>query len=389
MSDLFDIIHTSGTAAENPYSKIGFTRNPFRAPDPGEAPPPLYSGHIEAELQQIRQWLKSVHVDNVRQPLSLVGTIGSGKTALLAAVERSIRAWPADQRAEVFRFNLPDIGMSRPNLGALLISAIERMGVPAVSVAPDQSLRVVWGIVQSSEPLDGSGRLTPVFNRIRGASGEEKAELARLLSRWLERSPLTPAQANRLGLHRRIDWEGEVVAVAGELLRMAARCRVIKTVFLLVDQLEDLFTSNVTALRRARILTDLRGLIDEIDAGAPIGLVLSWSPDVRAGVKPEGEVEAQLQRQYEALFSRMERVRVNIPFLSRDRAAPFAEEWLKPARAESGADPTKQPDARALAEAAWSSLRSENALFPGDKITPREFLTHLSREVDRRAGIRK
>jgi hypothetical protein len=386
VSDLFDIYDEASKADENPYEPLGLLRNPFRSAEPQPGKNPLYTGHIETELKLVRSWLRDVQMNDVRQPLSLVGTIGSGKTALLTAIEAGIKGWPASEKTEVFRYNLPDIGMSKPNLGALLIGSIERMAVDGVGNVPDKTLRLVWGVVRSRRPIPAGGRLTDVLERLRRASaGEQQQELVHLFSRWIERNALTPAQAHRLGLHRRIDWEGEVVPVAAELLKVARKCEVIRTVFILVDQLEDLFTSNVTPLRRARILTDLRGLIDEIDAGAPIGLLLSWSPDVHTGLQ-DGQVEAQLQQQYEALFSRMQRNRVDIPYLTRDDVNQFTAKWLKPAIEEVGQDP-RQPKPAALAESAWNAMKDESALFPGGKTTPREFLTYLSREVDRRVGL--
>jgi hypothetical protein len=248
----------------------------------------------------------------------------------------------------------------------------------------------VWAIVSAAPfPTQLRGSLAIALRHIQGKPQGERQELAAIVSRWLQRFPLTPAQASRVGLRPRIDWEGELVPVVADLLRAAVGTGMLRTLFLLIDQLEDLFTPTFSELRRARILTDLRGLVDEIEADAPVGLLLAWTPDFGTSAgRPRGRVETLFQSKYEALYSRMERRRVDLPLLGHEHAKPFADEWVNAAKEEPGFDPDRQPGITEVAQAAWSRLERTQGLFPGGKATPREFLASLADEVDRLAGLR-
>jgi hypothetical protein len=286
---------------------------------------------------------------------------------------------------------LSDTGYARASVGGFLIAAFERMSLGGRPPSPD-ILPLVWSVITVTDfsatpkgPLSAALRLaweTPLT---------ERPERARLISRWLQRSPLTPTEAMRVGLHRRIDWEGELIRTAAEFLRLARELEVLRTFFLFVDQLEDLFGRGFSDLRRARILSDLRSLVDEIDAGAPIGLMLAWTPDFSEGGRMAGSrsVEMEFKEKYEALFARMQRRRVNLPLLSSDHAEPFAKKWIEALRDEPGFEEDKQPSAAELAVAAWGVLERGRTLLPGapKRATPRDLLRALGDEVDRRAGL--
>jgi hypothetical protein len=148
--------------------------------------------------------------------------------------------------------------------------------------------------------------------------------------------------------------------------------------FLFIDQLEDLFSKGLTPVRRSRVLTDLRALIDIVDGGAPIGLLLSWAPGF----------DAEIRTQYPAVYTRLARRRVELPLLERRYAASFTDVWMKGQQDKPGYHPSKQPSAADLSEKAWDALRAKGRLLPpGEKATPRDFLLALANEADRRVGL--
>ncbi|HSN97432.1 MAG TPA: hypothetical protein VLS89_04005, partial [Candidatus Nanopelagicales bacterium] len=169
----------------------------------------------------------------------------------------------------------------------------------------------------------------------------------------------------------------ELVNIAAEALRLAHRSGVLQTLFLFVDQIEELFRPTFSELRRARILTDLRSLVDDIDEGAPVGLLLSWTP----------ESDSVFKRKYEALVGRLQRRQIILPLLSREDAEPFAKVWIE-ALPGSDRGRSTQPVLSRLVTLAWSRLQTQQELFSATKATPRQLLTALAEEVDQLAGIR-
>jgi hypothetical protein len=269
---------------------------------------------------------------------------------------------------------LGDAGYKNASVGGLLIAALERLRLPGPR-PPEGVLDLVWAIANSkSFQTTSRGLLTAAFERARE---KDVTQGAMLISRWLQRTPLTPVQGQRMGLARRIDWEGELIPIAAELFSLARHCGVLSTFFFFIDQIEELFRPNFSELRRARLLTDLRGLVDEIDAGAPVGLLLAWTPDV----------EQQFQLKYDALFGRMKRRRVDLPQLPFEHALGFAKSWVEACRDEGGFDPRRQPPLDQVVQGAWARLKKNRMLFPGDVSTPRDCLTTLAEEIDHRAGL--
>jgi hypothetical protein len=394
MTDVLDFLGIEGVPpAADSYRALGYSRNPFRPSAEAEAAgmTPFYTGHILEELKRVLGWIKDVHRLGVRQPMALVGNIGAGKSRILSWLRNHLSSLPADERVWTDVVLLSETGYGRASVGGFLVAALERMSSPDRPPLLD-ILPLVWSVVTVPEFVARPrGPLGAALRQAWGSQGSERSERARLISRWLQRSPLTPSEANRIGLHRRIDWEGELIRTAAEFLRLACDLGVLKTLFLFVDQLEDLFGSSFSDLRRARILSDLRSLVDEIDAGAPIGLMLAWTPDFTEGglAGRRRSVEVEFREKYEALFGRMQRRRVDLPLLTLQYAEPFASEWVQSVGAEAGWDRERQPPVADVALAAWSALERSRALLPGDprRATPRQLLTALGDEVDRRAGL--
>jgi hypothetical protein len=367
------------TGAENAYLRIGYDRNPFRPVADDAARQPLYTGHIKEQLQQIQQWAREVNEKRVRQPLSIVGSLGTGKTTILRVLEVGLSAWPSTEKVFVHSVLLSDTGYARVSVGAMLISALERAMESIADDVPSEVLAIVWAVIQADDvPGLTTGPLGMAIKKARDANGEQQRALAVDISQWLRRLPLTPTRVRESGLARPIDWEGELVGVVAELLTLAQQTGALKTFFLFVDQIEELFRPTFSELRRARILTDLRSLVDSIDDGAPIGLLLAWAP----------ESDESLQKKYEALYARLQRRRIDLPLLTEKDAEPFAKVWVD---ALPGQEPKRRrPKLDELVKGAWSRLYQQRQLMPSaqERTEPRTLLKALAEEVDERAGVR-
>jgi hypothetical protein len=394
IDNLFGLQSAYGASHRNRYVALGYPTNPFRVPldAQGGESGPLYCGHIERELNDIQNWVQDV-VDHASvQPLSLIGNIGAGKTRVLRHLQRGLLAQSLDLRLACDMVVVSDAGYSRASLGALIVGVLERMSIAWAKDVPDGVLPLIWAIVTSNGggQVDARGNACRALIAARKSQGAQRVEQVRIISRWLQRVPLTASEMRTTGLVRRIDWEGELILVLAEILGLARAVGALSSLFLFVDQLEDLFRGALSELRRSRILTDLRGLVDEIDAGAPIGLIVSWSPEVsaQAGLGPSHEVGEQLKRSYAALFNRLERRQVRMPLLSQPDAAPFAAQWINYQSGAEGWNPDRQPPVVQLVDAAWDALKTGRKLIQGagTGVTPRELLTALADEVDRRAG---
>ncbi|MDP3209444.1 MAG: hypothetical protein Q8M65_09880, partial [Rhodoglobus sp.] len=142
MSDLFDIFRLEGNrtaSGPNPYRTLGYERNPFR-PQPDEENTesgPFYGGHIQRELGEVQRWMKEVHTDGSRQPLSLVGNIGVGKSRILRMLRHAVAGWPVGEKAWADLITLTDTGYARASVGGLLLTCLERMQLPDAPTVPD------------------------------------------------------------------------------------------------------------------------------------------------------------------------------------------------------------------------------------------------------------
>lgn len=394
MSAVFDIFGVaSPSGPSGVYNDLGYPRNPFRESGGALANEvgPFYTKHITNQLSQIQDWVREIYLGQTTDCLALVGNIGAGKTRILRFLNQSLANFPQAQQVVSDLVLLSDTGYTRASVGGMLIAALERMQMAWVQPIPEGVLPVVWAIVMSNRfPQSVDGLLGHALERAVRATRTERDELAQLISKWLQRTPLTAAQANKTGLQRRIDWEGELVRIIAELLKLADGAGALRRSFMLVDQLEDLFRPAFSELRRSRMLTDLRGLVDEVARGCPMGVLLAWTPDFSSGsapFRPSIGVEALFQREYAALYSRMSKRRINLPLLKLVDAQPFAQTWIDALKQERGFVESLQPDLTQIVERAWSHLKQQRILLPGaEEATPRSLLGALAQEVDRIAG---
>lgn len=365
----------------NPYERVGFSMNPFRPSevDVRAGTVPFFEEYIETQLAQIGQWVDDVHVRGQRQPIALVGNIGVGKTLIIGRLVHLLREL-VPQKIAVDSLILSDAGYGRISVGSWLIMALERLEFPwqlTPTPLPPDVLPVLHHL--SQQPLvTGTGRIARTLAHIAGQPSADRTPLVRNLTTWVKRGALTEAQSRKLGLGQKLDWEGELIPIVGEILTLARETGILGTFFLFIDQLEDLFSKGLTPVRRSRVLTDLRALIDVIDGGAPMGLLLSWAPGF----------DAEIRNQYPAVYTRLARRRVDLPLLELRYATGFTEAWMVGQKDQPGYNPAKQPNAADLSDKAWSALRAKGLLLPpGEKATPRDLLTALAHELDRRAGL--
>lgn len=355
--------------------------NPFRPAevDVRSGAVPFFEEYIATQLGQIAQWVDDVHVRGQRQPLALVGNIGVGKTLVIGRLVHLLRNL-ATEKIAVDSLVLSDAGYGRISVGSWLVMALERLDfpwLPAAKPLPPDVLPVLHYLAQIPS-ISGSGRIARALSHIASQPDAERMALVGNLTTWLKRGALTEAQSRKLGLGHRLDWEGELIPIVGEILTLAREAGLLGTFFLFIDQLEDLFSKGLTPVRRSRVLTDLRALIDIIDGGAPMGLLLSWAPGF----------DAEIRTQYPAVYTRLARRRVDLPLLELRYATSFTDGWMKGQQGKPGYEPTKQPSAADLGDKAWNALRSRGGLLPpGEKATPRDFLMALAHELDRRAGL--
>ncbi len=352
--------------------------NPFRPADEDvrAGNVPFFDEYIENDLAKISQWVDDVHVNGQRQPFALVGNIGVGKTLILGKVVHLLRQRD-DEQIAVDTLILSDTGYGRISVGSWLVLALERMNFPWLTPAqplPPEVLPIIYYLAEKWKG-SGPGTIARALEHIRNQPSGERMSLAQHLSTWIKRGAITDAQSRKLGLSRRLDMEGEFIPVVGEVLSLAKEAGILKTFFLFVDQLEDLFSKGLTVVRRSCVLTDLRALIDVVEAGAPMGLLLSCAPNF----------DNEVRTTYPALHTRLVRRRVDLPLLEQAFAEGFAKTWMQGQKGKPGYDPRKQPSAGELSNAAWVALRSKGRLYPGDKVTPRDFLAALADEIDQRA----
>jgi hypothetical protein len=356
MSPVFQVETARTATAEQHggpnWSKLGLTKNPF--PESGVLGSTLYTAHMPDVVSKVSRWLNEVASKRVvesRAPFALEGTIGAGKTHLLADMEEALRL----AGVTVVRENLVNAGGGRLLLSTLF-GANLKLGEVAAGVlgSPDRSAAL--------EKLPSASPIRAAFN------GDVDPSTFAL---WLRGAQLTRTQLQRVG-GRSLDGEGERLRAVIHLLRLAALLGQLRLVVFLLDQLEDLERrQEITPLRRARFLTDLRIFIDEGLEGAPIALCTAWNTQGATFMK-------SLEVQYPALASRLGN-RATVPGLPQAHMVPFAQAYLD--AAYKGA--RKRPlvlDARAA-----SSLAGSLQPLPGGDVAPREWLDQLRRWAEREA----
>jgi hypothetical protein len=340
------------------WAKLGLTKNPF--PESGVLGDTLYTEHMPEAFSRIERWLNDIakkRVGEPRSPLALEGTIGAGKTHLLAAMEYTLNQIDEGAHVVVVRENLVNAGGGKLLLSTLF-GANLRLGEIAEGVL----------VAQSSDRAAAVEQL-PSASPIRAAFSQPVT--AQALALWLRGAPLSRTQLQTVG-GRTLDGEGERLRAVIHLLRVSAALGLTRLVVLLLDQLEDLERrAEITPLRRARFLTDLRIFIDEGLEGAPVALCTAWNTQGTAFMK-------SLQTQYPALASRLGN-RATVPGLPQTHLVPFAQAYLDTAYAGK----TQRPlvfDSK-VASALAGSLQA----LPGGDVAPREWLDQLRRWAEREA----
>lgn len=378
---------TYGTAQggqANRYAPLGFSRNPFVPQDDDDQDGPFYSGHMQAQIGEIQLWLTE-SIEKQPPALSIKGTIGVGKTRLLKALRRGIQAGEEERHSYAVLVSLSKSGYTRPSAGQLLLDILDvfapKWDTNAKS-APTGVMPIVWSILKADRAPSEETVIGKALSQARQSNGDSHVEQAMMISRWLHRIPLTPSQSAATGLYGRLDFEGQMPDVLCDLLTAAREAGVLNKLFLMIDQLEDLFRPSYSELRQSRLLTDLRNLVDRQDAGAPLAMIFSWSPDLDLleGFY-RGRVELAMQRSYAALYSRLTRRLVTLDKLRELHITAFAQTYLDALRQVPGNKPTRWPTAIDLAQRAWAKL-AEQRLIQDNAATPRDLLTALAGVVE-------
>ena len=376
MTDKFDIFGlSSSTTKEDRYHRCGLPQNPFKTQNDNQGP--IFPEHIKDQLREITEWLRDNETNNTPTPLTIQGSIGTGKSRILRYIESHLQSWPSTDKTFVVYTSLTSQGHAKASIGGLLLAGIEDLTISGPGISdrkwPD-AIPFVSAIATASKEIEPFDAFSRALVRAQRAKGKAQVKLVQHISTWLRRQPLTPARMREAGLSRTLDWEGQLLPVLDTLLRCARSVGVLSHLYVLLDQLEDLFRKTFTPLRRSRLLTDLRALVDLIDQGAPIGLMLAITPDDYTS----------LGSKYSALASRLDRRKILLPALEQRHAAPFAQCWIDTLEGKPGWDPKKQPSAEELAKHAWQQLASDKGLLPSGDATPRDLLIALCRAVEER-----
>jgi hypothetical protein len=342
------------------FGSVGYTENPF--PPTGENGP-FYWGASPSALADINQWLADVQRatlptkdkdDSQRpvRPLAIRGALGVGKTHLLRTLETGLSQ---QARFPVLRKNLADSGMTRLLLSSLLLSALPNLkqtvgtlfpvALPSIvplldEIAERARNRSRAGQTALLSSLRKTSLLKMPLTRILEADAQTEADLRRWLALWISRSPTTATHRAKLGVPAPLEGEGQAISVLCELASLARRLDLLQTWFVFLDQIEEIWRPRViTEGRAARFLTDLRTLIDEAQAGAPIALLLAWNTTTH-----QEEDEDELAQHYRALWQRLGRP-VLLSGLAEKDLWPFAAHYLKNTRLDQrveGADAARE-----------------------------------------------
>ncbi len=326
----------------NRWREQNLVRNPFETQDDGT---PLFRAHVP-DAVYLAGWLKRALSEQAVPPLVIKGAIGNGKTHWLRAFEHDARVRLGEHGVVSYR-HLTEVSMKNLSLGGLMWSSLSELAREVIAAG-------------GKSGLEPSSPIAAVLSRVSHQDGAA----VDLAHRWLARGPLSKTDLSKIGASGPLETEGQWVAALADIL-LAARERLDFKVWLfLLDQLEDLWRSNViTPVKRARFLTDLRALIDRGRAGSPLAIALAWNTGQRR------EVEDQLKRDYIALFSRVERV-VDIPKLPREQLVPFARAYVVDAMDD------REEGSPLLAALEQAEVGLTNDL-PPDGTTAREWLKRL------------
>jgi len=317
---------------ESLYVSTGYLRNPF--PETGVGSAVLYTGHMPNQVANITQWGSRIQsmaagpLEHIRiPPLAIEGSLGTGKTHLLATMKRELER----PNVATLHVNLTQKGASRLLLSRLLLDGLRVVGR---DLAPTTLTAVpLLDLIQSTDKEGSSSLLDKLpdldlqvlsrpIERILTAQGETRIDLAKTLGKWLVGAHTTPSQLSRLDLAGPIQGEGEPIVAIADLMKISHAANWVRTWYILIDQLEELWRPGVVGpASRAKFLTDVRDLVDLGLQGAPIATVLAWNTEVSL------DAGAELKESYRALWQRLGEP-TSIPGLSSGDVLPFARAYL-------------------------------------------------------------
>lgn len=352
MSDLFQLpvepVAESGAVG---FGRYGLDRNPF--PDAGIESGVLFVDHIRPEMARINSWLQdcfratgqdkdgAVGRAQPVRPLAISGSLGAGKTHVLHTLAKGLGR---NANTPALRKPLTEEKIQRLNFSDLFLRHLP-LGPPRA----DGILPIIAGVV---EKMRAAGRSeswqavlspgSPLEVPLRTAVEVRQPEHLVWLSRWIRREHLTSSQMTKLGVSGVLPPEGQAIRVVADLLRVARWGRLLQVWFLFIDQWEELWRIGVlTPSQRAKILTDLRLLIDQSLEGAPIALLLAWNTTVETGALLADPAQ-KLQEDYRAVWERLGEP-VTLPLLPENQVWPFAKAYLKSADVtDSAASPERR-----------------------------------------------
>lgn len=317
----------SSDADSSPFSQHGFYQNPF--PASGVPNDVLFTDHMPRELGRINDWLhQSQRSPYNCKPLAISGSLGVGKTHLLASLERGLQ----DSDYAVLNKVISAKDLSKLLLSDLLLPEAASEAAARDSGTPAEWILDLFDVAKANDPaLVQALSWLPPGSVVAAIFKSVIAEVVHIDVEWVLRyfcrAHVTDSQLNKLGVSGRLRGEGESLQALGELAKLAVHLGIVTGPwFIFLDQLEDLFRPGaVSAGRKVRFLTDLRTLVDIALAGAPISILIAWNTAVDAST------EKQLEQEYRALWSRLSN-HVNLPMLNTSQLQSFARVYLDRAK---------------------------------------------------------
>ncbi len=329
------------------WETLGFITNPF--PDSGIATTVDYNEHQIDEILRINTWLNETMVGEKEQfgPLLIKGSIGVGKTHVLKRIEHAVTEMGA-QRAPgkmgASYHTITGLGAKNLTLSMLMLEALRTPPAGADNSSQGVELPLVGEIYQALRKGDGTSSLNALprtsplrapFGKILNtpADSETRTQREQDVLSWLTRRDVPKPTLARIGVSGRLEGEGEAIRAYTHLFRLAREVLQFHAWIMLIDQVEDLWrSSEITPVKRARFLTDLRTLVDECLEGAPIPVILAWNTQVIApGRVEETQVEDKFQAEYRSLYSRLPHP-IDLPMLPiQEHAYEFAQLYVEAA----------------------------------------------------------
>lgn len=292
----------------------------------------------------INSWLTETVDPAARMfaPLVIHGDIGVGKTHFLTRIGKVVEAYSQATRKSgkagwgVHQIALPEAGLGKLELSRLLLGVVQTTAGDVLSTG--LSVPIVGAITKLlrgypdpasviAETLPAGSALAPVFRQVIAPPQQSERDWkADIVGRWLLRNTPTPPQRSAASLPGPLVGEGQAVAAYCDVLRLARRVGIISGSLFLLDQVEDLWRrSAVSPMRRARFLTDLRGLVDQSLTGAPVAVVLAWNTYAQGESQ---STSALFEHDYAALWGRLSR-RVEVTALPVTEIRSFAQAFVR------------------------------------------------------------